>query len=107
MCVEKAGSILNIFNPFFHKKKWKDATKYASNDSFDVANDSFRDALGDESLDVVDVIAKVVIAAGVVAVNLVELDVVVHVTADKVNRLVDLDRLGELSVRLEVTRLVS
>jgi len=34
MCVEKAGSILNIFNPFFHKKKeWKDATKYSSNDS--------------------------------------------------------------------------
>jgi len=56
-------------------------------------------------LDVVNVVA--VIAAAVVAVDVVELDVVVHVAAHKVHRLVDLDRLGELAVRLQIPRLVS
>jgi len=58
-------------------------------------------------LDVVNVVAEIVVAAAVVAVDVIELDVVVHVAADKVDRLVDLDRLGELAVGLQVPRFVS
>lgn len=65
-----------------------------------------RTLAGSRHLDVVDVVAKVVVAAGVVAVDFVELDVVVVVASDKVDGLVDLNGLGELAVGLQVTSLI-
>merc|ERR1719468_1448871 len=47
-----------------------------------------------------------VVTARVVAVNIIELDVVIQISSDKVDRLIDLDGLWELAVRLEVSGLV-
>jgi len=47
-----------------------------------------------------------VITAGVVAVDIIELDVVIQISSNKVDRLIDLDGLGELAIGLEVSGLV-
>ena len=53
----------------------------------------------------INVVDRVGIAVTVVAVHIVELNVVVHVAADKVDCLVDLDRFGKLTVGLQVAGL--
>ena len=47
-----------------------------------------------------------VITAGVVAVDIIELDVVIQISSDKVDRLIDLDGLWKLAIGLEVSGLV-
>ena len=58
-----------------------------------------------QGLDAVNVIP--LIAAAVIRVDIVKLDIIVKVSANKVHCVSDLDRLWELSVRLEVPGLVS
>ena len=43
---------------------------------------------------------------GAIAVHVIELDIVIQIASNKVNSVRDLDRLGKLSVRLEVSRLI-
>lgn len=57
-----------------------------------------------KALDSINVVS--IVRAGSVRVNVVELDVVVEISANKVDCLVDLDGLWELAVRLQVARLV-
>ena len=44
---------------------------------------------------------------GSITVHIIELDIVIQIASNKVHSVRDLDRLGELSVRLEVPRLIS
>ena len=44
---------------------------------------------------------------GSITVNIIEFDVVIQIASNKVNSICDLDRLGELSVRLKVPGFVS
>ena len=56
-----------------------------------------------QDLNSVDIVG--VVRAGPIRVNVVELDVIVTLSAE-LDSLVDLDRLGELAIRLQVSRLV-
>jgi len=57
------------------------------------------------ALNSIDVVST--IAAGVVTVDVIELDVIIQVSSNKVDCFVDLDRLGELAVRLQVPCFIS
>ena len=53
----------------------------------------------------INVVGRVGVAVAVIAVDIIELDIVIHVAADEVHSFVDLDRLGELAVGLQVSGL--
>jgi hypothetical protein len=53
----------------------------------------------------INVVDRIDIAVAVVAIDIVELNVVIQIAAHKVHGLVDLDRLWELAVGLQVAGL--
>ena len=57
-------------------------------------------------LDTINVVRIIATGARVVAVNIIELNVIVKVSSNKVNGITNLDGVRELSVGLEISRLV-